>query len=235
MRRLALAAIGVVLITAGCQRASQTQAQAPAPTPVVDHTEEARKAISAHNWAVAAEHLRTALRHEPESLPLHHNLAICASWLDRRDEATREFEWVVAHAPADSEESKTARRWLAGNARKTPDVAGQAAGDANPGDGVLRGTVMWAEPGQSPMPQSQLQLFLIGLKDTPTKDQQYVLRSDREGHYEFTHVVAGSYKLIDGIGAPKWRLKITLEPGQDRTLDLSPDNGTKVRDDFPQG
>jgi hypothetical protein len=233
MRRLALAAIAVLLITTGCRRASQTQA--PAPTPVVDHTEEAGKAISAHNWAVAAEHLRAALQHEPESLPLHHNLAICASWLDRRDEATREFEWVVAHAPADSEESKTARRWLAGNAGKTLDVAGQAADEAKAGDGTLRGTVMWAEPGQIPAPQSRLQLFLIGLEDTPTRDQQYVLRSDRDGHYEFKHVVAGSYKLIDGIGKPKWRLKVTLQPGQDLALDLSPANGTAVRDDFPEG
>jgi tetratricopeptide repeat protein len=233
MRRLALAAIAALLITAGCQRASQTQAAAP--TPVVDHTDEARKAMAAHNWAGAAEHLRAALQHEPESLPLHHNLAICASWLDRRDEATREFEWVVAHAPADSEESKTARRWLAGNSGTTPDVAGPAAGDANPGEAALRGTVMWAEPGQIPAPQSRLQLFLVGLPDTPTKDQQYMLRSDPEGHYEFKHVVAGSYKLIDGIGKPKWRLKVTLEPGQDLTLDLSPDNGLKVRDDFPQG
>jgi hypothetical protein len=233
MRRLALAAIGVVLTTAGCQRASERQA--PAPRPVVDHAEEARTAISAHNWTVAAEHLRAALQHDPESLPLHNNLAICASWLDRRDEATREFKWVVAHTPADSQESKTARRWLARNTRERPDVAGQAADGAKAGDSGLRGTVMWAEPGQSPVPQSQLQLFLVGLKDTPTKDQQYVLRSDREGHYEFTHVIAGSYKLIDGIAGPKWRLKVTLQPGQDLVLDLSPANGTAVRDDFPEG
>lgn len=233
MRRLALAAIGVVLITAGCQRASQTQGSAPRP--VVDHTEEARTAISAHNWAGAAEHLRAALRHDPESLPLHHNLAICASWLDRRDEATREFKWVVAHTPADSEEAKTARRWLAGTTPETPDTVAQAAGEAKAVDSSLRGTVMWAEPGQSPVPQSRLQLFLIGLKDSPTKDQQYVLRSDPEGRYEFKHVVAGSYKLIDGIAGPKWRLKVTLQPGQDLALDLSPANGTAVRDDFSEG
>ena len=232
MRRLALVTVAVVLIALGCQRASQTPV--PAPRPLVDHADQARKAMAVHDWAVAAEHLRAALQQDRDSLPLHHSLAVCASWLDRRDEATREFEWVVTHAPADSEEAKTARQWLAGTGRETSD-AGEAIGEASAGSSALHGTVRWAEAGQIPVPQSRLQLFLVGLKDTPTKDQQYILRSDAEGHYEFKRVVAGSYKLMNGIAAPKWRLKITLEPGQDLTLDLSPDNSIKVRDDFPPG
>src|SRR5439155_16991978 len=49
------------------------------------------------SWAVAAGHLRTALQLNPKSLVLHYNLAICAIWLDLKDEAIHEFEWVMAH------------------------------------------------------------------------------------------------------------------------------------------
>lgn len=234
-RRLALVAIGLLVALGACQRAPKTPA--PTPTPVVDHREAARTAIAMQNWAVAAAYLRAALQKDPDSLFLHYSLAICATWLDLQDEAVREFEWVVAHAPAQSEESKTASPWLAGKKRPTQSTAAAlAVGDPNVGDSGIHGMLMWAEPGQSPTPQSRLQLFLIGLRGTPTKELQYVLRSDREGHYEFKRIVAGSYRLTDAIAVrPKWRLNVTLQPGQDLTLDLTPQNGAGVRDDFPEG
>jgi hypothetical protein len=233
-RRLALVAIAFLLASGACQRAPQTHA--PAPASVVDPGDAARKAIAAQNWPVAAAHLRTALQQEPDSLFLHYSLAICATWLNRQDEAVREFEWVVAHAAAQSEESTTARRWLADKTRPTQSAAGPALGDPNVGDSGVHGMLIWAEPGQSPAPQSRLQLFLVGLRGTPTKALQYVLRSDRDGHYEFKGIVPGSYKLTDAIAArPKWRLRVALQPGQDLTLDLGPQNGAGVRDDFPEG
>ncbi len=236
MRRLfALAAIGLLVASGGCN-APKTQAPTPTPMAVIDHRAEARKAIAAQRWAVAAGHLRTALQKDPDSVFLHYNLAVCTTWLDRQDEAVREFEWVVAHASAQSEESRTASDWLADRKRPTQSAAGPAAVDPNAADSGVHGMLMWAAPGQNPTPQSRLQLFLVGLRDTPTKELQYVLRSDREGHYEFKRIVAGAYKLTDAIAErPKWRLKVTLQPGQDLPLDLSPQNGTAVRDDFPDG
>ena len=100
--------------------------------------------------------------------------------------------------------------------------------------GIL-GVVMWAEPGQFPTPQARLQLFLVGLRYTPTKARWYVLRSDREGRYEFKRIAGGQYKLTDAIaGQPKWRLKVAVKPGENLALDLTPENSTSVRDDFPQ-
>lgn len=229
-----LAAIGLLLAIGGCQRAPE----APAPAPVVDHVAEARRALAVQNWAAAAPHLRAALQKDAESLFLHYNLAICATWLDVRDEAVREFEWVVAHAPGDSEEAKTARQWLADNRSRAPGptAAEPAANDPTVGDSGLRGTVMWAEPGQNSTPQGRQQLALAGLRDTPTHEQIYIVRADREGRYEFKRIVPGPYRLRGDAagGRTRWRLKVVLEPGQDLELDLTPENSTRKRDDFPE-
>lgn len=232
---LALVTIGLLLTSGACQRAPLTQR----PTPVVDHLGEARNALAARQWAGAAEHLRAALQTDPQSLFLHYNLAICATWLDMRDEATREFRWVVTHARAESEEATTARRWLASDGDRAPTqiATAPAADDPNVGDSSVHGTITWSpEEGQSATPQAHFQLFLKGLRETPSKEREYVLWSDEQGRYEFKHVVAGSYQLSDVIaGRPKWRLKVVLEPGRDLAFDLTPGNSTNVRDDFPQG
>ena len=232
-RALALAAIGLVLVAAGCRRASETRA--PASTAVGDHVAEARKALAAQSWALAAKHLRAAIPKDPGNLFLHYSLAVCATWLDLREEAIREFEWVMAHAPSNSEEAKTARRWLANRQGRPPTQAAAEPTGPDAGDSAIRGVAMWAEPGQFPTPQARLQLFLVGLRYTPTKARWYVLRSDREGRYEFKRIAAGQYKLTDAIaGPPKWRLKVAVKPGENLALDLTPENSTSVRDDFPQ-
>ena len=229
----ALLALGALVIT-GCQRApAASGASAPA---VVNHVDEAKTALATANWAAAAPHLRAALLQDPNSLFLHANLAVCASWLDLKDEAIREFEWVVAHAPADSEETKTARSWLAANRAAIPSAAaGLATDDPNAGDGLVHGQVLWGESAQAPAPLSRYQVFLMGLRDTPTKEFFRVLRTDASGNYEFAKVPAGSYKLTDTIGPePKWRMKVTVEQAQDLSIDLTPDNSVKRRDDFPE-
>jgi len=74
------------------------------------------------------------------------------------------------------------------------------------------------------------------LKDIKDRNRRYVLRTDQNGNYEFKRVPAGTYGLADTVGdKPRWRLKVTLEPGQELALDLTPDNGLPRRDDFPGG
>src|SRR5437899_529 len=228
----ALLALGALVIT-GCQRApAASGASAPA---VVNHVDEAKTALATANWAAAASHLRAALLQDPNSLFLHANLAVCATWLDLKDEATREFEWVVAHAPADSEETKTARSWLAANRAGQSAAAELATDDPTPGDGRVHGQVLWGESAQAPAPLSRYQVFLVGLRDTPTKEFFRVLRTDHDGNYAFGKVPAGSYKLTDTIGPdPKWRMKVTLEQAQDLAIDLTPGNSVQRRDDFPE-
>jgi len=229
---LALLAIGLALVVvAGCKRGGEAPPASKAPA-AVDDVAEAKKALAVANWAGAAPHLRAALQKDPNSPFLHYNLAICATWLDQSDEAVREFEWVAANALSDSDEAKTARKWLA--ARKKLGTSTETAADPWVGDSGVHGIAMWGEPGQPSTPLSRHQIFLIGLRATPTKAYFREFRTDRGGNYEFKNVPAGTYRLSDTVGPdPKWRLKVTLEPGQSLLLDLTPENGVQRRDDFP--
>ena len=228
-----LVALGLFLALAGCQRAAEPSVVASGP--VVDAVAAARQALALQAWAAAARHLRTALARNPDDLFLHFNLAVCATWLELRDEAVREFEWVVAHAPAESDEARTARQWLADARDRARPRGGAdtAAGDPTAAAGRLRGIALWGEAGQAPLPRPRLQLHLIGLPGTPTKGLRHTLRSDEYGHFEFKRVAPGPYKLTDVIaGRPKWQLKVVVEAGRDGALDLTPDNSVAVRDDF---
>src|SRR5437899_815613 len=101
--------------------------------------------------------------------------------------------------------------------------------------GCQRAPAASGESAQAPAPLSRYQVFLMGLRDTPTKEFFRVLRTDAGGNYAFTKVPAGSYKLTDTIGPdPKWRMKVTVEQAQDLSIDLTPDNSVKRRDDFPE-
>jgi len=127
MRPAALALLGVVVLAAaGCQQRSL--AVPSTATIEVDHAAEGRKAFERQDWGSAATHFRIALEKSPDDLGLHYGLAISASWLDARDEAVQEFQWVLAHAASGSDESRVAREWLAGAAGR--GVAGGARGRA---------------------------------------------------------------------------------------------------------
>jgi hypothetical protein len=239
-RRGALALV-VALLAAGCQ-------SAPTPAPIkaeqrVDVVSEAERAFTLRDWAAAAPFLRQAIGRDPDNTALHYRLAICASWLENRDEATREFTWVLEHAVESSEPHQTARGWLTeagvlaresqlAEATKKPEQA--MDGNAPKGVGVLTGRVLWAEVGEQPMLQKRLQLHLMGVASSPSQGSSYMIRTDENGRYEFKGVVPGTYKLTNAIAVqPKWRMKIEVGPESKGELDLTPSNSISVRDDFP--
>jgi hypothetical protein len=216
---------------------------APAPTTEYDVVAEAMKAFDKSDWVLAARLLREAIVKQPDDVRLHYSLAVCATHLDLRDEAIREFQWVVAHAPANSPEAVAARNWLTAAGVMVASASSGGAGDRAAGAPVdpdrssksaVRGQVSWNE-GEPPVKLTRLQLFLKGINGTPTKDVHLVLRTDEEGRFEFKNVPAGTYRLTNRIaGEPLWRLKVDVAADQTVSVDLTPQNTVRVRDDFPE-
>ena len=230
--RAVLATICAALLLGACQR--PPKATAPKVETIVDSAAAARVAVAAGNCAAALPHLRRALASDPESLFLRFNLGVCAERLGARDETVLQFSWVVANVEPSSPEAQTAYRWLIDAGILIKEKPAEAKDDPTVGDSSLRGVVVWNEAGEVPARRGRQQLFLRGIRGTPTKELQYVRRSDDNGNYEFKNVVPGTYKLTDVIaGQPKWRLNVTIDPGKATELDLGPSNGATVRDDFP--
>ncbi len=200
---------------------------------------EAIKAFERSDWVPAARLLREAIVHEPASVTLHYYLAIAATHLQLRDEAVREFQWVMLNGPAGSAESVAAREWLIaagvlGAAGPTAKAADDPAEEATGPVGGVRGQVVWNE-AEDPISVSRLQLFLKGIPKTPTAEQYYVLRTENDGRFEFKKVMPGPYKLTNRVaGKPHWRLRVSVAEGEPLNLDLNPQNSTRTRDDFPE-
>jgi hypothetical protein len=209
-------------------------------TAEIDHVAEANKAFDRQDWGTAAAHYRIAIQERPPEVFLHYRLAIATSWLEMRDEATTEFEWVVANAAASSEEARVAREWLDAARKRRADRAGAGGSDGDvkderAGDSGLHGRIVWSE-GQGTQPLKRLQLHLYAIaEDGTSKKMSFQVRSDFEGNYRFKNIPAGLYKLTDdNVGTPKWRLKVEIKLGEDPALDLGPDNSINTRDDFPK-
>ena len=231
MRLARLALFGIAVLTAaGCQ---QRSVPSTPPTAEISHAAEGHAAFDRRDWATAATHYRLALQKTPDDLTLHYRLAIAASWLDLRDEATTQFEWVVANAMSSSEEARVARDWLAARNRGANVTASTApSNDERVGNSGVHGRVV----GDNGEPLKRIQLNLYALNDDgKPKGMSFRIRSDRDGNYAFKNIPAGTYKFTDNnVGTPRWRLKVELRRGEDPVIDLGPQNSLKARDDFPK-
>ena len=237
MKLVNVALVALMSVTVvGCQQPSVRPVVKKAE---VDHTAEGHKAFDRQEWSVAASHYRTALLKRPEDLLVHYRLAISASWLDRRDEAMTEFDWVVAHTAASSEEGRVAREWLAG-ARRSVARASVGGGESDArdervGDSGVHGRIVWGGGrGDEPLKRFQIHLYAQSPDGTP-KGMSFHVRTDRDGNYKFEKIPPGIYKMTDdNVGTPKWRLRVQVQQGEDALIDLSPGNSINTRDDFPK-
>lgn len=230
-RALLLALVAVALVSAGCQ------SPPPGPQVAADPAAEAAAALARGDYAQAVEQYRTALKTDPDRLPLRYGLAIAASHLGLRDEAIREFRWVLVHAASGSGEAETARRWLAAAgvlpvAMRPAEPASEAS-QRGAGEASLEGIALRDDNGQV-KPAQRIPLLLIGLPDTPAEEARFRQRTDEQGRFRFPGVVPGTYMLTDAIaGTPGWRLRVELQQGQTVVLDLTEANSAKFRNDFP--
>jgi hypothetical protein len=193
-------------------------------------------AFDQREWARAADLLRQVLAENPADASFHYYAGVTATYLDRRDDAIREFTWVVANVAPELPEAIDARRWLmeSGVTARPPDTAATASdvvSEERPGDSGLQGQVVWAGERST----ARVQLFLKGVPKSPNAPLQWVLRTDDNGRFEFKGIPPGTYMLTDKIaGDRRWRLRVRLEPGEVTSLDLSESNSARVRDDFPE-
>ena len=231
MKRPAVFALALVALLAGA-----CQSPPPAPPKAADAATLAAQALERGEYEKAAGLYRQALQSQPESLPLHYGLAVAASFLNLKEEAIREFKWVLERGASGTIEVEAARRWLISvGALPRPTVTAAKEPDEKPGAATLEGRAVFAETGKEAKPVSRLQLFLVGQPNSPTKEERYNLRTDEQGHFKFSNVMAGPYKLTNRVaGQPIWRLKVELKASQDIFLELNPANSVNARDDFPE-
>jgi tetratricopeptide (TPR) repeat protein len=230
MKNLLVATVAFVLLL-GC-----TSPPPSGPTATTRDVEaEAMAAVGRGDWTSAADLLRRALRQNPTSAKLHYNLGVAASHVGPRDEAVREFQWITANLAPELAEAQEARRWLieAGVlARPTETTAAvqEQSTETTSSNSGIRGQVLWADG----RPTARVQLFLKGVPNSPNANEQWVMRTDDGGRFEFKRIPPGTYMLTNKVaGTPTWRLRVKLAPGEITSLNLDEDNSAKVRDDFP--
>jgi hypothetical protein len=230
----AIALLGfLALAGAACQSES---ARPPRTAVEAGPVARAGVALNAGRYSEAAALYREVLSRAPQRIDLRYGLAVALSYFDRAA-AIREFQWVMANAPADSQESVESRAWLT-RAGALPSVAAPsrpAGPERQPGNAVLVGRAVYAEAGGKPEPMRRLQLFLRGQPDSPVKDGRYVLRTDEDGSFRFSNIPPGTYMLTNRLaGRPIWRLRVELKPADEKLVELNVGNSVALRDDFPE-
>jgi tetratricopeptide (TPR) repeat protein len=200
----------------------------------------AARALAAGRYADAAQLYREALGEAPGKMELHYGLAVASSYLDLRDDAIREFRWVLQYGPPSTAEVEASRQWLI-RAGALPPAAYAAAKPTAPekertaGNASLEGRAVFAEGGQTPQPMTRQQLFLVGQPNSPTQRERYNLRTDEHGNFKFPDVVPGPYKLTNRVaGQPTWRMRVDLKASEVKVLELTPANSVASLDDFPE-
>jgi len=228
----------LALALAGCQQGSVSTGAASTAGVQADGV-LAAEALERGDYARAAALYQRALAAGPDSLPLHYGLGVSASFLGERPVAVRELTWVLGHGEAGSNEVIAARRWLlSAGALPRPATAdaGQSQGEEQPGEGQparpgrVHGRSMSGDTPGTLAPMVRMQLLL---KEYPSAENYFRIRTDEQGYFDFEKVPPGVYQLTERVaGPPIWRLRVEVRPGDDLAIDLTPENSTKVRDDF---
>ncbi len=101
------------------------------------------------------------------------------------------------------------------------------------GTARVSGVLSWDGDGPA-APAYRPALLLLGIAGTPSDGRFYRVRTNEQGQFVFDRIKGGEYQMRDQTGREvHWRLRVNVAEGQDLSIDLSPANTVKVRDDFP--
>ena len=232
------AAVVSVLLTVAFLAGGCSDSKSPAPaatstsTPAGDPREEAAALAARGDYAGAERKYREALTLKPDDVELHFGLGSVLSQLDRREQATEEFRWVVKNGSAGRPEVDSARRWLAeaGDATAaTASTTSETAPDPS-ASGTIAGKLTW--PGIPP--SMEYSVRVVATRDGADGPRKFV-RSKLNGTYSLAELPEAAYK-VTGLAGPVriWSdLPVTVAAGRQTVLDLSPANAVVSPDEFP--
>ena len=241
-----LAVLLVLAVVPGCTGSPNPQGPAPVAGTVSSPREEGDTLVRRGDYAGAVAKYREAIRATPNDLSLRFSLGSALSQLDRHEETSQEFRWVVANGAPGQPEVVMARQWLAAAERgpaagdrpgdqmvaesPTPGAESQAASTAV---GTIKGKTAW--PGVNPDAKHvPLEIRLSG-DDAENKDKRFSLRISLGRPYTMPQIPAGAYR-VEGrsAGVKLWETRVVVAAGKDTALDLSEANSVVTSKDFPR-
>jgi hypothetical protein len=229
---LAVALLGAGSLLAACDSKTPKATTVAAAVSAGNPREEAATLAGRGDFGGSERKYREALRAQPDDVELHFGLGSVLSQLDRREAAADQFRWVVEHGRPGRPEVDSARRWLAESGEAAPVTTTSAAAEPEPTSlGALSGKLTW--PGLPADKEFGIRVVIARDGDGPTVQKS--ARTKLNGAFSFEGLPEGAYKLT-GLAGPVrvWSdLPVTVMPGRETTVALSPANATLSATEFP--
>lgn len=229
-RSLLVLAVAGSFLT-GCDSKPPKVATMSAAVPAGNPREEAASLAGRGDFAGAERRYREALRVQPDDAELHFGLGAVLSQLDRREAAAEEFRWVVKHGRPGRPEVDSARRWLVESGAAAPESMTAASEPEPTSLGGVSGKLTW--PGLPA--DKQFAIRVVVARDGEGTALHKSARTKLNGTFSIAGLPEGTYKLT-GLAGPirVWSdLPITVTPGRETTVDLSPSNAIVSATEFP--
>jgi hypothetical protein len=215
----------------GCDSKPPKVATMAAAVPAGNPREDAARLAARADFAGAEKKYREALRTQPNDVELHFGLGAVLSQLDRLGAAAEEFQWVVQHGRPGRPEVDSARRWLAEAGEATAGSATTASEPEPTSLGGVSGQLTW--PGLPP--KGDFPIRVVVARDGEGAAIQKSARTKLNGTFSISGLPEGAYKL-SGLAGPVrvWSdVPITVTPGREAKVDLSPANAIVSATEFP--
>jgi tetratricopeptide (TPR) repeat protein len=206
---------------------------------------EADQLMERGDFPKAAAKYQDAVAIEPNDMSLRFALGSAYSNLGKRAETVEQFRWVLKQGDPRAEYYRSAKDWFAragllaegssNGARAAPDTATEE----KPQDrtkGRIVGQLDW--PGIASREQLVMMRVTLTGDDDGTKAVKLSSPFGLGGHYEFSGLIPGKYRLVAASesGGPVtelWNQPVTVEAGQTTQLPLSASNSKVSPEVFP--